>query len=362
MKSISKIVLSGGPCAGKTSALAEVKRAFEPMGYTVLTVSETATEMIRGGVAPWTCGVPADFQKLRLELQLEKESVYERAAETMPGEKILIVCDRGALDSKCYMAEETFAEALSALGKSEIGLRDSYDAVFHLVTAAKGNGPYYSTGEGTGRGESPEQSAEFDDRLISAWCGHPHLRLIGCYDDFGEKTGRLIREIASFLGEPEPLEIERKFLIEYPDLKALAASPFCRKSEIAQTYLSGDGQNERIRRRGDGIYFTYFHTVKRDITGERRVEIERRITKEEYDCLMMRADPERRTVFKDRYCLVYKEQYFEIDVYPFWSDRAVMEIELCDESDPVELPPFIKVIREVTDEDEFKNSTIAKIV
>ena len=30
---------------------------------------------------------------------------------------------------------------------------------------------------------------------------------------------------------------------------------------------------------------------------------------------------------KTRYCLTYKNQYFEIDIYPFWNDKAILEIE-----------------------------------
>ena len=36
---------------------------------------------------------------------------------------------------------------------------------------------------------------------------------------FEDKMKKLVAEIASFLGEPEPYEIERKYLIEYPDIK-----------------------------------------------------------------------------------------------------------------------------------------------
>ena len=42
-KSISKIVLTGGPCAGKTTALSWIKNAFTKIGYAVLIVPETAT-------------------------------------------------------------------------------------------------------------------------------------------------------------------------------------------------------------------------------------------------------------------------------------------------------------------------------
>ena len=53
---IRKIVITGGPSAGKTTGLSWVQNAFAKLGYTVLFIPETATEFISGGVAPWTCG------------------------------------------------------------------------------------------------------------------------------------------------------------------------------------------------------------------------------------------------------------------------------------------------------------------
>ena len=44
--------------------------------------------------------------------------------------------------------------------------------------------------------------------------------------------------------------------------------------------------------------------------------------------------------------LAYEGKEFEIDVYPFWQDRAVMEIELADEAETVALPPEIEIIKE----------------
>ena len=49
---ITKIVLTGGPCAGKTTAMSRIQTHFTKMGYTVLFIPETATELITGGVAP----------------------------------------------------------------------------------------------------------------------------------------------------------------------------------------------------------------------------------------------------------------------------------------------------------------------
>ena len=48
--SVSKIVITGGPCAGKTTGMSWIQNAFTERGYKVLFISETATELISGGV------------------------------------------------------------------------------------------------------------------------------------------------------------------------------------------------------------------------------------------------------------------------------------------------------------------------
>ena len=362
MKQIHKIVLTGGPCAGKTTAMSWIQNTFSDMGYTVLFVSETATELISGGSAPWTCSSNRDYQQHQFRLQLEKEKIFQMAATTMPGEKFLIVCDRGAMDNRAYMTDEEFSAVLQALCLNEVELRDSYDAVFHLVTAAKGAEEFYTTANNAARTETPQQAAALDDRLISAWTGHPHLRVIDNSTGFENKMKRLIAEISSFLGEPEPFEIERKYLIAYPDLQWLENHPACRKIEIIQTYLRAPERDEtRVRQRGSNGHYVYYQTTKRLVSDVKRVEIECRLSKEEYLEKLMLADTSRRQIRKNRYCLTYDSQYFEIDVYPFWQDKAIVEIELSDEDAEIHFPPQLHVIREVTDDETYKNASLAKI-
>ena len=361
-KSISKIVITGGPCAGKTTGMSWIQNAFTERGYTVLFIPEIATELISGGVAPWTCGSNGEYQKCQLKLQMEKEKVFEYAARTMDSEKILIVCDRGALDNKAYMTDAEFAVAANYVGANEVELRDGYDAVFHLVTAAKGAQKFYTTPNNTARTETPEEAAALDDKLIAAWTGHPHLRIIDNAEGFEEKMKCLIKEIALFLGEPEPYEIERKYLIEYPEISALEALPNCEKVEIIQTYLQADHDDEvRIRQRGSRGNYIYFETRKKTISGLKRIEIERRLTKDEYLERLMDADPTRMPIRKDRYCLADGNQYFEIDIYPFWNDQAILEIELSDPEEEIRFPKMLKVIREVTEDEAYKNASLAKL-
>ena len=359
---ITKIVITGGPSAGKTTGLSWIQNEFTKLGYTVLFVPETATELISGGVTPWGCGSNLDYQKCQMRLQLEKERLFEQAAKTMKAEKVLIVCDRGTMDNRAYMNELEFSQVLNEVGSDEIQLRDSYDAVFHMVTAAKGAEKFYTTENNSARTETVEQAAALDDKLIAAWTGHPHLRVIDNSTNFEDKLKRLIAEIRSFLGEPEPMEIERKFLIEYPDIKWLESLPNCRKVDIIQTYLvSGNGDELRVRQRGENGSYICFKTRKRLIDGMKRIELEERLSQEEYMRLLMEADPTKRPIRKTRYCLTWDNQYFEIDVYPFWNDRGVAEIELSDENTPIRFPKELKVIREVTDDPAYKNAALAEI-
>lgn len=361
-KQITKIVITGGPCAGKSTAMSWVQNAFTQMGYSVLFIPETATELITAGVAPWTCGTNSDYQQCQMRLQLEKEKIFERASRTMKNDKILIVCDRGALDNKAYMTSLEFSCILDAIGSNEVSLRDNYDAVFHLVTAAKGAEEFYTTANNQARTETVEQAAELDDKIIAAWTGHPHLRVVDNSTNFEDKMRKLIAEISSFLGEPEPFEIERKFLIEYPDIHWLESISNCQRIEIIQTYLKSDNEDEiRVRQRGIGGNYIYFETIKRKVNNMKRVEIEKRLSQEEYLKRLMDADTTRKQIRKTRYCLTYENQYFEIDVYPFWKDKAIAEIELSEETTEIHFPKQIKVIKEVTDDEAYKNASLALI-
>lgn len=363
MQHLTKIVITGGPCAGKSTAMSWIQHHFSQQGYTVLFVPETATEFISGGVAPWTCGCNADYQVVQMTLQREKERLFEQAARTMPNDKILIVCDRGMLDNRAYMNDAEFAQVLSVIGANEVELRDDYDAVFHLVTAAKGAEQFYTTANNAARMETVEQAVELDNKIIAAWTGHPHFRVINNETDFEKKMKRLMKEIASFLGGPEPLEIERKFLIEYPDIAWLESLPNCSKIDMIQTYLvpKNPGEEVRIRQRGCDGHYVYIKTTKRTVTGMKRVEVERKLTKDEYLIALMDTDVSRRPIRKTRYCLTWGIQYLEIDVYPFWDHQAIVEIELSDENEPIDFPPQLHVIREVTDDPAYKNAALAEM-
>ena len=259
------------------------------------------------------------------------------------------------------MPNDEYEAILKAIGSNKVTERDSYDAVFHLVTAADGAEDAYTLSNNGARTESIEEARDVDKKLINAWTGHPHFRIIDNSTDFHGKMNRLMKEITSALGEPLPYEVERKFLINYPDISYLENLPNCQKIDIAQTYLlSASGKERRVRARGQNGHYIYYLTEKEPVSNGKRIEIERRLTQEEYIKYSMEADPNLHTIRKTRYCLSYNSTYFEIDIYPNWNKQAIVEVELQDENDVINFPEFIEVRREVTGEEAYSNYEIAK--
>lgn len=198
---IKTIVITGGPCAGKSTAMAQIRAHFTAKGDTVLVIPEAATELIGGGIAPWTCATPYDYQVIQLRLQLEKEKLFLQAAGQMKTDTVLILCDRAIPDGKAYMTEEDYQRMIYAEGFSARELESRYDAVFHLVTAADGALAHYTTANNETRIETPEEAIALDCRTRAVWDLHPYRRIIGNDCDFAGKLARLIHEIEAFLGQ-----------------------------------------------------------------------------------------------------------------------------------------------------------------
>lgn len=158
----------------------------------------------------------------------------------------------------------------------------------------------------------------------------------------------------------EPLEIERKFLIRYPDPELLER--VCsRKLMITQTYLlSENGISRRIRKTQCGGNTQYRYNEKERISERTRIEREREIPEEEYTALMKEALPGARSIHKTRYCIHSKDLCFEVDIFPEWDDRAYAEVELEDEDQEFEIPPCLSVIKEVTGDRRYSNLSLAK--
>lgn len=159
-----------------------------------------------------------------------------------------------------------------------------------------------------------------------------------------------------------PLEIERKFLIAYPDLDAVRAMPGYRVRRISQTYLSpsDDCPGGRVRRIVEDGAVTYVYTYKQRITDRTRHEFERELGEEEYLALLPRQIPGTITIEKDRHIFNYAGLTYELDTYAFWDDKATLEAEVAAEDVDIPMPPCVTLIKEVTDDRRYNNSRLCR--
>jgi CYTH domain-containing protein len=363
MNNIKRIVLTGGPCAGKTTALVRIVDYFSNLGFKVFTVPEVPTMYSQGG---WSYLTPNpklyyEGEKAILETQLALEDSFMRLAETCT-KPAFVVCDRGTLDISAYIAPDMWLDITGKCGTSTNELRERYDAVLHLVSAADGAEQYYTTANNAQRYEQMNEEGlriarGLDKKVIKAWTGHPHLRVINNHDDFDCKMNRVIMEISNVLGLPQPIVEERKYIVELTG--ELPEDSI--QSEITQTYLQGEpGAEIRLRKRGWGQKQVYVHTTKKKTSENEELVTERQINLSLYEMMLSLADPQRCTIQKQRNSFIWKGQYFEVDIYQGCLEGLViLETKGIAEGEPVKFPPFLKVIKDVTGNEEYYNYTLA---
>ena len=200
MKQITKIVLTGGPCAGKTTALKFLRENLIKNGYGAVVVPETSTELFSNGISPSKMNSLLDFHQTQLDVQLTKEYLFEQACEKFKNfDNIVLICDRGVLDAKVYIGDEGFANLLKLNNLTEQDIINRYDAVFKLVTAANGAKDYYTLENNAVRKESAEEAIALDELVSKVWSVHPHFETFDNSTNFEQKMNRLLNSVLNFL-------------------------------------------------------------------------------------------------------------------------------------------------------------------
>ncbi|MEK7590206.1 MAG: ATP-binding protein, partial [Patescibacteria group bacterium] len=218
---MKKIVLTGGPCSGKTTALKYVSEKLSNLGYSVICVPEAATFVINSGISPAFLLSPRsrkkylELEELMVKTQLMfEDKIFAELAKIKNSNKTVMILDRGCMDMSAYVKQEEFQSILRKNKWNIVDLRDKrYDAVFHLVTAADGKKEFYTKANNVARYENAEEAVAADKRTQTAWLGHQHLWIIDNSTLFEAKMKRLLKAIKKTLGIPTSLEIERKFLV-----------------------------------------------------------------------------------------------------------------------------------------------------
>lgn len=179
-----RVVLTGGPGAGKTAVLELIRLFFCEH---VKTLPEAAG-IVFGGRFP-----RSDRPALR---QAAQRAIYyvQRELESVADadNAAVVLCDRGTLDCAAYWIGD--GDLFSGVKTTHAAELARYDAVIHLRTPTS---PQAYNHDNPLRTESVEEAAEIDARIALQWSDHPRRFVVEPTEDFLHKAARamsLLRE------------------------------------------------------------------------------------------------------------------------------------------------------------------------
>jgi len=349
-----KFVISGGPCAGKTTAMERLPVYLTERGFRVFTVPEAATMAWLNGARFSDIEDPKcayAFQQFVIRTQMQLEDSFMNFARST-GKDAILLCDRGTMDGSAYVSKEEFGLLLAEVGLDEITARDQrYNAVYHLVTAADGAEAFYSLANNKGRSEDLEAAKGQDRRTQEVWTGHPRHFIIDNRNTFEQKIERLISLISMQVGLPSLARKAHKCLIQRPDISALPGVEVfdVEKIILAKSFsvegnqdVSAEEEEEQestegtrpagkvlysfIRKRSQNMSHSYGLTTVKKLENGEVVELKNVITSRVYDFLKRTAsDKTRHVMLQKRYYFLWNKQSFQLYEHLF---ENVPEAEL----------------------------------
>jgi predicted ATPase len=369
---VHKLVLTGGPCSGKTTGQARLSTFFENMGWKVYRVPETATHLLSGGVefSHMDPDQVEEFQEDLLLCMIQTEETFFRLAKRCD-QNCLVICDRGTMDARAYMSEDSWDRVLKRNALNAVELRDNrYDQVVHLVTAANGAEDFYNTEDNPMRKEGLELARQRDQATGEAWIGHPYLEIIDNSTDFDTKLKRLIMAVCLKVD----IDVGDRLAERSKKVKFLVAKmpsdmmfPSYQDFHVVHEYLISANPNIqlRLRMRGQGNTYSYQYTIRQVRANNQVVELRRQISHRDYLNLLAQRDHSHYTVHKKRRCFLWRNLYFQLDMYlppcsPKCEGLILLETYTTLKSSAVKLPPFLEVIKDATGDPEFSMFNLSR--
>ena len=178
---LQRVVLTGGPGAGKTAVLELIKRSL----CEHVVVLPEAASIVFGGGFPRSSDAHVLRAAQRAIFFVQRE--LEAAAES--GNPAVVLCDRGTVDGAAYWpGPDTLWSSVGVARTSELA---RYDAVVHLRPPSAEHG-YDRTNPL--RIETPTDAALVDRRIALEWDGHPRVFVVEAAEEFVVKA-RLALEL-----------------------------------------------------------------------------------------------------------------------------------------------------------------------
>jgi predicted ATPase len=176
---LRRVVLTGGPGAGKTATLGIVRRY---LCAHVAVLPESASILFSGGFprhpdAPTRRAAQRAIYRVQTELEGLPEFTDNLA---------VALCDRGTVDGLAYWPDAPDA-FWSELGTTHARELARYDTVIHLRTPRAAW--YQRTGVRT---EAADEALRLDGCIEAAWSAHPNRHIIDAERDFLSKAEHVL--------------------------------------------------------------------------------------------------------------------------------------------------------------------------
>lgn len=183
-----RVVLTGGPAAGK-SAVLELARLF--FCRHLLTLPEAAGIVFGGGFPRnHRLDIRQAAQRAIYHVQRELESTgpVENAA--------MVLCDRGTPDGAAYWRGD--GDLWSAVGTTRDAELARYHAVILLRTPSA---PGVYDQRNPLRVETQDEARRIDEQIAATWAGHPRVYEIPATQDFLSKAAHALRHLGELMPE-----------------------------------------------------------------------------------------------------------------------------------------------------------------
>lgn len=174
------IVLTGGPCGGKTEILGRFKKLLKKLGFVAVIIPETATIIMSREEKNNITLTNIERQRQIAKHQIAQEEKYLAKAEKLvaEGKKPIIICDRALIDNKAYCTDEEWKILQSefpALEHNHLYYERYHGAIF-LPTAPK---PYYNRKNKVRKEGTHREARKVNDATFKVYLPFEDLTHIG---------------------------------------------------------------------------------------------------------------------------------------------------------------------------------------
>lgn len=174
-----RLVLTGGPGAGKTAVLEALKHL---LSSEVAVLPESAGIVFGGGFPRLnTLAGQRAAQRAIFYVQRELENIADDS------DIAAVLCDRGLIDAVAYWPGPD--DFWSSVGMTQAEALARYDVVIHLRVPDAAHG--YARMNPL-RVESADEAAAIDQRILKAWSAHPRRHIVDATSDFLAKASSVL--------------------------------------------------------------------------------------------------------------------------------------------------------------------------